>query len=77
LAKENKIVADIGRIISSTISIEAIYKAFSEKVMELIPFDRIVINLIDPEKTLFHVNIRKESLFLEDKVEIFSLQKEP
>ena len=49
LAKENKIVADIGRIISSTISIEAIYKAFSEKVMELIPFDRIVINLFDPE----------------------------
>lgn len=49
LAKENKIVADIGRIISSSISIEAIYKAFSEKVKELIPFDRIVINLLDPE----------------------------
>lgn len=50
LAKENKIVADIGRIISSTISIEEIYKAFSAKVKELIPFDRIVINIMDPEK---------------------------
>jgi diguanylate cyclase (GGDEF)-like protein len=52
LAKENKIVADIGRIISSSISIEAIYEAFSEKVRELIPFDRIVINLLDPEKNV-------------------------
>ena len=50
LAKENEIVADIGRVISSTISIEEIYKAFSEKVREFIPFDRIVINLIDPER---------------------------
>ncbi len=50
LAKENEIVAVIGRVISSTISIEEIYKAFSEKVREVISFDRIVINLIDPEK---------------------------
>ncbi|MEI7671030.1 MAG: hypothetical protein WCK00_02840 [Deltaproteobacteria bacterium] len=52
LAKENKIVADIGRVISSSISIEEIYKAFSERVKELIPFDRIVINLIDPENNV-------------------------
>jgi len=52
LAQENKIIADIGRIISSSISIEAIYKAFSEKVKELVPFDRIVINLLDPEKNV-------------------------
>jgi diguanylate cyclase (GGDEF)-like protein len=51
LAKENEIVAVIGRVISSTISIEEIYKAFSEKVREVISFDRIVINLIDPEKS--------------------------
>jgi diguanylate cyclase (GGDEF)-like protein len=51
LAKENEIMADIGRVIRSTISIEEIYKAFSEKVREFIPFDRIVINLIDPEKS--------------------------
>jgi len=52
LAKENKIMADIGRVISSSISIEEIYKAFSERVKELIPFDRIVINLIDPENNV-------------------------
>ena len=52
LAQENKIVADIGRIISSSISIEAVYKAFSEKVKALVPFDRIVVNLLDPEKNV-------------------------
>jgi hypothetical protein len=30
LAKENEIVAEIGRVISSTINFEKIYKAFSE-----------------------------------------------
>jgi nitrate/nitrite-specific signal transduction histidine kinase len=75
LAKENEIVAEIGRVISSTISIEEIYKAFSEKVRELISFDRIVINLIDPEKGVVSCQYH-EGIFVEDKVVIFSLQKE-
>jgi PAS domain S-box-containing protein len=47
LAQENVIMAEIGRIISSTLNIEEVYERFAEKVCELIPFDRIAINNID------------------------------
>ena len=40
-------MAEIGRIISSTPNIEKVYKLFSEKVKELIPYDRVVINLVN------------------------------
>jgi PAS domain S-box-containing protein len=43
---ENRVVAEIGRIISSTPNIEEVYKLFSEKVKGLLPYDRLVINLI-------------------------------
>ena len=49
LAHENSIIAEIGRIISSTLNIEEVYKPFSEKVKELIPFDRIGIILNNSE----------------------------
>ena len=51
LARENALIAEIGRIISSTLNIEEVYKLFSEKVKELIPFDRISISLVDWEKS--------------------------
>src|SRR5271157_4960306 len=35
LAQENGVIAEIGRIISSTLNIEEVYKAFAEKVREL------------------------------------------
>jgi PAS domain S-box-containing protein len=50
LAQENVIIAEIGRIISSTLNIEEVYERFAEEVRKLIPFDRLVINLIDTEK---------------------------
>ena len=50
LAQENAIMAEIGRIISSTLYIEEVYEGFAEEVKKIIPFDRIVINLIDAEK---------------------------
>ena len=43
-------MAEIGRIISSTLNIEEVYERFAEEVHKLIPFDRIVINNIDIEK---------------------------
>src|SRR4030043_142882 len=49
LSQENEILAEIGRIISSTLNIEEIYERFAEEVRILIPFDRIVINIINPE----------------------------
>jgi diguanylate cyclase (GGDEF)-like protein/PAS domain S-box-containing protein len=49
LAQENAIIAEIGRIVSSTLDIEGIYGHFAEKVKKLIPFDRIAINTVNYE----------------------------
>ena len=49
LAQENAIVAEIGRIVSSTLNISEVYEHFAEQVRKLISFDRININLIDHE----------------------------
>ena len=49
LAHENAIIAEIGRIISSTLNIEEVYERFAEEVKKLIPFDRIGINIINPQ----------------------------
>jgi signal transduction histidine kinase/CheY-like chemotaxis protein len=49
LAQGNAIMAEIGRIISSTLSIEEVYERFAEEVLKLIPFDRIAINIINPK----------------------------
>jgi len=55
LAKENEIIANIGRIISSSLNIEEVYERFAEETQKIIPFDRISINLIDYEKNLVNV----------------------
>ena len=49
LAQENAIMAEIGRIVSSTLNTEEIYEHFAEEVKKLIPFDRIAINTINYE----------------------------
>ncbi|NWF93758.1 MAG: PAS domain S-box protein [Syntrophaceae bacterium] len=49
LAQENAIMAEIGKIVSSTVNIEEVYERFAEEVRKLIPFDRIVINLANLE----------------------------
>jgi len=50
LAQENAIVAEIGRIISSTLEIGEVYEQFAKEVIKLIPFDRIVISIVDLEQ---------------------------
>ena len=47
LAQETKVLAEIGRIISSSLDIEEVYEPFAEEVRKLIPFDRILVNLIN------------------------------
>ncbi len=47
LAQDNAIIAQIGRIVSSTLDIEGIYGHFAEEVRKLIPFDRIAVNTIN------------------------------
>jgi signal transduction histidine kinase/ActR/RegA family two-component response regulator len=49
LAYENALIAEIGRLISSTLDIEEVYERFAEEVRKLIPFDRININIINHE----------------------------
>jgi PAS domain S-box-containing protein len=58
LSQENAIMAEIGRIISSTLNIEEVYERFAEEVRKLIPFDRIAvgtINLEDHSVTMAYV----------------------
>ena len=55
-SQENAIMAEIGRIISSTLNIEEVYELFAKEMGKLIPFDRIVIGIINIEKnTTFNV----------------------
>ena len=49
LAQENAVLAEIGRVISSSLDIDEVYPRFAEEVGKLLPFDRIVINLVDVE----------------------------
>jgi len=49
LAGEMAIIAEIGRLISSTLNIEEVYERFAEEARRLIPFDRVSVNLINPD----------------------------
>ncbi|HYA94262.1 MAG TPA: hypothetical protein VEK32_22470, partial [Thermodesulfobacteriota bacterium] len=51
LAQENAVIAEIGRIINSTLNIEEVYEHFAQEVRNLISFDRISINTINPDRT--------------------------
>jgi len=53
LAKENAVMAEIGRIISSSLNITEVYEPFGKEVRKIIPFDRILINLVNPEDNTF------------------------
>ena len=50
LANEMAVIAEIGRIISSTLDIDEVYERFAAEAKKLIAFDRIVVNLNDPQK---------------------------
>jgi signal transduction histidine kinase len=55
LANEAEIIAEIGRMITSTLNIEEVYEGFAEKVKMLLPFDRIVVHLNDFETDIIIV----------------------
>jgi len=50
LVKENEVIAEMGKIISSTLNVEEVYERFAEEVRKLIPFDRIMVALNNPEE---------------------------
>ena len=49
-AQVNSTMAEIGRIISSTLSIEDVYGQFAVEAKKILPFDRIAIGLISHEQ---------------------------
>ena len=60
LAEENQVVADLGRIMSSSLDIEEVYDVFVERMIKnLIPSDAVSINLIDTESGAFLTAYRR------------------
>jgi PAS domain S-box-containing protein len=55
LAEEMAIIAEIGRVIGSTLDIDEVYARFAAEVAKLIPFDRIHVNLKDPDGKSFTI----------------------
>ena len=53
LAGENALLAEVGRIITSSLDIDDVYEGFAQQVKRLIPFDRIAISLVDLETQTF------------------------
>ena len=75
LARENEVMAEIGRIISSTLNIDEVYESFTEEVKKIISFDRIVINMIDTEKnTVRNVYIAGEEIRNRNVKDIYPLE---
>jgi PAS domain S-box-containing protein len=50
LAQETGVIAEVGRIISSSLDIEEVYERFADEVRKLIPFDRILVNLVNQQE---------------------------
>ncbi len=72
LAKENAVMAEIGRIISSTLDIKEAYPSFCEKVKEILPYDRITINLVGKDgSTLIESYVEGEPVPRRDMGDVF------
>lgn len=53
LAEESAVIAEIGRIVSSSLDVDQVYYRFAEAVRRLIPFDRISIASYDDASDTF------------------------
>ena len=53
LARENQILGEIGRIISSSLNINEVYSGFADQVRRLIDFDRLSISLVNLDDYTF------------------------
>jgi len=52
-AEEQRRLAEIGHIVSSTLNLDEALSAFVEQTRSLVPFDRIVINVVNDDLTEF------------------------
>ena len=55
LASELTVIAEIGRLIGSTLNIDAVYERFAAEARKLIPFDRIVVTLNRQQDEARHI----------------------
>ena len=55
LAGEMAVIAEIGRIIGSSLRIEEVYERFATEVRKLLPFDRISVNLHGPDSDTYTI----------------------
>ncbi|MDP6454545.1 MAG: ATP-binding protein [SAR202 cluster bacterium] len=55
LAQEGAIMAELGRVVSSSLELNDVYERFAELVRFLVPFDRIAISMIEPD--LHHLKV--------------------
>ncbi len=53
LARENEILGEIGRIITSSLDISEVYSGFASQVRRLIEFDRLSISLVNLDNNTF------------------------
>lgn len=56
LANENSVMAEIGRIVGSSLDISQVYDRFAEQAKILLPFDAVSVFLVDPDKQTFSVS---------------------
>jgi len=59
LAQENAAIAEIGRIVSSTLDIEEAYERFAEEVRNIISFDEITVGIISHEDNTINFRYSK------------------
>ena len=52
------VIAEIGRLISSTLDIDEVYERFAAEAKKLIPFDRLAVNLHSPHEENVNVRLR-------------------
>ncbi|MCU0576492.1 MAG: PAS domain S-box protein [Desulfobacterota bacterium] len=75
LAGEASLLAEIGRIVGSTLHIEEVYELFSQKVKSMIPYDRIVINLLQKDGAiLVNRHVQGFSAPGRNRAEVFPLK---
>jgi PAS domain S-box-containing protein len=66
-ASQNEVIAEIGRIISSTLNIEEVYESFSDQVRKLIGFDVLYICIVDREGRMGQIAHRVGSNSVENR----------
>ena len=52
-AQDNAAIADIGRLVSSTLDLDDLFQQFAAELGKLVPFDRLNINFVDLENGVY------------------------